>query len=92
MDWLKLLGQYGPFAAVAVFLLAQSAGIIPSLAADTKLSFEQHKIEVHDHHETQTRAFDRLVEIGKQSQAILRATCLNAAKDRIAQQTCVQTP
>ena len=88
--WWKVILQGGPVAAIAFFLLAQSAGYVPSINTQIKDVVAAHVAEA-----TVTLEAARQVAVAlDHSQAeiirLLQIQCLRSAQSDVDRQACVQ--
>lgn len=87
--WIKAIFNFGLPAALVFFLLAQGAGYIPSLAAETNEAMRAHKDHMERQGLAQLEVLQAISKGQQESARLLRLQCLKQATTDSDRQQCL---
>ena len=87
--WVKVVFNFGLPAAIVFFLLAQQAGVIHSIAAETNETVKAHQGQTERQGQAQLEALQAIAKGQAESARLLRIQCLKAATTDSDRQQCL---
>ncbi len=83
--WWKALLAAGPIGAVTAFLLLQSAGMVPSVAQETKQAVQEHQAQSVD----QLKVLQQIARQQAEQARLQRLACLRVAQSDSDRRACL---